>query len=116
MQVAIFTIMCVPTLLNPDVSHLKPLTPALLDVFEQFPPEIQEKRRRLVPKMKEAKRDGKKAWIAYDTLYIDGRPFPPEIQEKRRRLVPKMKEAKRDGKKAWIAYDTLYIDGRPVSQ
>ncbi|KAH3897116.1 hypothetical protein DPMN_021301 [Dreissena polymorpha] len=27
------------------------------NVFEQFPPEIQEKRRRLVPKMKEAKRD-----------------------------------------------------------
>ncbi|KAH3741956.1 hypothetical protein DPMN_048686 [Dreissena polymorpha] len=47
------------------------------NVFEQFPPEIQEiqeKRRRLVPKMKEAKSDGKKAWIAYDTLYIDGRP------------------------------------------
>ena len=44
------------------------------NVFELFPPEIQEKRRRFVPKMKEAKRDGKRAWIAYDTLYIDGRP------------------------------------------
>ncbi|KAH3837548.1 hypothetical protein DPMN_110941 [Dreissena polymorpha] len=44
------------------------------NVFEQFPPEIQKKRRRLVPKMKEAKRGGERAWIAYDTLYIDGRP------------------------------------------
>jgi len=42
-------------------------------VFEQFPPEVVDKRRRLQPKMKEAKREGKRAWIAYDTLYIDGR-------------------------------------------
>ena len=42
-------------------------------VFEQFPPEVVEKRRRLQPKLKEAKREGKRAWIAYDTLYIDGR-------------------------------------------
>jgi len=42
-------------------------------VFEQFPPEVVEKRRRLQPKLKEAKREGKRAWIAYDTLYVDGR-------------------------------------------
>ncbi|KAH3823458.1 hypothetical protein DPMN_125259 [Dreissena polymorpha] len=35
---------------------------------------IQEKRRRLVSKMKEAKRDDKQAWIAYDTLYTNGEP------------------------------------------
>ncbi|XP_052212302.1 uncharacterized protein LOC127831372 [Dreissena polymorpha] len=44
------------------------------NVFEQFPPEVQEKRRRLIPKMKEAKREGKRAWLAYDTLFIDGHP------------------------------------------
>ena len=43
------------------------------NVFEQFPPKVVEKRRRLQPKLKEAKRAGKRAWIAYDTLYIDGR-------------------------------------------
>ncbi|XP_052225073.1 uncharacterized protein LOC127840700 [Dreissena polymorpha] len=43
-------------------------------VFEQFPPEVMMKRRQLVPKMKEARRLGKRAYLAYDTLYIDGTP------------------------------------------
>ena len=47
-------------------------------VHEQFPPEIVAKRKRLMPKLKEAKRDGKRAWISYDTLYIDGRPVKDE--------------------------------------
>lgn len=42
------------------------------NVFEQFPPEIVSKRRKLVPKMKEARRQGKRSWIVYDTLYVDG--------------------------------------------
>lgn len=42
-------------------------------VSEQFPKEVVDKRKALVPKMKEAKREGKKAWIAYDTLYVDGK-------------------------------------------
>ena len=41
-------------------------------INEQFPIEVNEKRRKLVPKMNAAKRDGKRAWISYDTLYIDG--------------------------------------------
>lgn len=41
-------------------------------VFEQYPPEVIEKRRKLVPKMKIARQQGKSSWIAYDTLYIDG--------------------------------------------
>ena len=44
-------------------------------VQEQFPSEIVEKRKLLLPKLKEAKRDGKKAWLSYDTLYVDGKPF-----------------------------------------
>ena len=42
-------------------------------VNEQFPKEIVDKRRRLVPKMKEARRQGKSSWISYDTLYIEGK-------------------------------------------
>lgn len=42
-------------------------------VNEQFPKEVVEKRRRLLPKMKAARQEGKTAWIAYDTLYVNGR-------------------------------------------
>lgn len=44
------------------------------NVFEQFPQEVVAKRKRLVPKMKEARRQGKRSWIVFDTLYIDGKP------------------------------------------
>ncbi|KAH3738938.1 hypothetical protein DPMN_045582 [Dreissena polymorpha] len=44
------------------------------NVFEQFPSEVQEKRRRLIPKIKVAKREGKRALLAYDTLFIDRHP------------------------------------------
>ena len=43
-------------------------------VNEQFPPEIVAKRIRLLPHLKQAKAEKKNAWIAYDTLYIDGKP------------------------------------------
>jgi hypothetical protein len=43
-------------------------------VHEQFPKEVNDKRRKLVPKLKEAKQAGKRAWLAYDTLYVDGKP------------------------------------------
>ena len=42
-------------------------------VNEQFPPEVQTKRVCLFPKMKAARREGKRAWVSYDTLYVDGR-------------------------------------------
>ena len=51
----------------------KNLSGTRFQMFEQFPPEILEKRRRLVPQMKDARSKGKRAWIAYDTLYIDGK-------------------------------------------
>ncbi|KAH3700697.1 hypothetical protein DPMN_075674, partial [Dreissena polymorpha] len=34
-----------------------------------------QKKRQLVPKMKEARRLGKRAYLAFDTLYIDGTPL-----------------------------------------
>ena len=40
---------------------------------EQFPREVADKRRRLVPKMEEARQQGKSAWLSYDALYVDGR-------------------------------------------
>lgn len=44
-------------------------------IHEQFPKEVSDKRRKLVPKMKEARDKGSRAWISYDTLFIDGKPF-----------------------------------------
>ncbi|XP_052814092.1 uncharacterized protein LOC128241166 [Mya arenaria] len=43
-------------------------------IHEQFPKEVIEKRKMLVPKLIEAKKEGKRAWISFDTLYIDGKP------------------------------------------
>ncbi|WAR23354.1 LOW QUALITY PROTEIN: hypothetical protein MAR_037023, partial [Mya arenaria] len=43
-------------------------------VSEQFPPEVAAKRRRLFKRVKEEKPAGRRAWVSYDTLYIDGRP------------------------------------------
>lgn len=43
-------------------------------IFEQFPKEVADRRRSLMPKLKQAIRDGNRAWLSYDTLYIDGRP------------------------------------------
>jgi hypothetical protein len=52
----------------------KELSGTNYNVFEQFPPEVVAKRRKLLPKMKEARSNGKRSWISYDTLYVDGRP------------------------------------------
>ena len=43
-------------------------------VTEQFPQEIISKRRRLIPKLKEYKKEGKRTWISYDTLSVEGKP------------------------------------------
>ncbi|XP_052286605.1 uncharacterized protein LOC127882142 [Dreissena polymorpha] len=55
----------------------KHLTGTNYQMHEQFPPEVLEKRRKLVPHMKDARKEGKRAWIAYDTLYVDGKPVRP---------------------------------------
>ena len=47
-------------------------------VNEQFPKEMSDRRREPLPKMLQAKRDGKTSWLSYDTLYIDGRPVRSE--------------------------------------
>ena len=47
-------------------------------IHEQFPPEIVAKRRRLVQKLRDAKKEGKSAWISYDSLYVEGKPVKDE--------------------------------------
>ena len=42
-------------------------------VQEQFPREISERRRKLLPQLREAKGAGKQAWLSYDKLYVDGK-------------------------------------------
>ena len=42
-------------------------------IQEQFPSEVVEKRKKLMVKLREAKKSGQKAWLSYDTLYIDGK-------------------------------------------
>ena len=44
-------------------------------ISQQFPREIMEKRRKLVPIMKEARENGKDAYITVDKLYIDKRLY-----------------------------------------
>lgn len=46
---------------------------------EQFPPEIEEKRRKLYPVQRQAKKDNKRVQLVRDVLYIDGKEYtPPE--------------------------------------
>ena len=46
-----------------------------IGISQQFPREIMEKRRKLVPVMKEAHENGKDTYIAVDKLYIDKRLY-----------------------------------------
>ena len=46
-------------------------------ISQQYPPEINERRKQLYPKMKELQRLGKRANLVYDQLIVDGRPYDP---------------------------------------
>ncbi|KAH3722135.1 hypothetical protein DPMN_065088 [Dreissena polymorpha] len=52
----------------------KELDGTVFMVFEQLPQDVIQNRRKLVPKMKNARRQGKRAYLAYDTLNMDGVP------------------------------------------
>lgn len=47
-------------------------------VSEQFPKEVADRRRGLMPMFRKARSEGKRAWLGYDTLYIDGVPVRSE--------------------------------------
>ena len=49
-------------------------------VNEQFPKEINDRRKELYPFYKQAKRPGKRASLVYDKLYIDGTLFKKDAQ------------------------------------
>ena len=51
-----------------------------LAVGDQFPKEIQQRRRTLVPVMKTAQRNGHTAILSYDKLYVDGKLYNPDDQ------------------------------------
>jgi hypothetical protein len=55
-------------------------------VNEQFPKEINDRRKALYPHLKAAKRQGHRVTMSVDRLYIDGTEFiPPELQVKPQR-------------------------------
>ena len=49
-------------------------------VYSQYPPEISNRRKELVPIMKEFRDQGKRASIVVDKLYVDGQRFVPGQQ------------------------------------
>lgn len=55
-------------------------------VNEHFPPEIERKRQKLYPVMKQAKKENKQTELVWDVLYIDGEMYtpPPEPTPKPR--------------------------------
>lgn len=62
----------------PDKVKIKQKASAMLResnqrVSDQFPREIQERRRILYPELKKALDQGKRAYLSYDKLYVDGR-------------------------------------------
>ncbi|XP_062619728.1 uncharacterized protein LOC134281270 [Saccostrea cucullata] len=46
-------------------------------VNEQYPPEIEEKRKKLYPVLRQARKDHKKVKLVRDTLYVDGKVYTP---------------------------------------
>lgn len=46
-------------------------------VYQQYPREIYERRRNLIPKMKELKRQKHIVKLVYDKLIVDGHPYNP---------------------------------------
>lgn len=57
-------------------------------VNEQFPPEIEEKRKKLYPIMRQAKKDNKRTKLVRDTLYIDGEEYIPTSESANGRDPP----------------------------
>ena len=44
-------------------------------LHEQFPKSVAAKRKSLMPRLKAEIKKGNKAWISYDTLYVNGKPI-----------------------------------------
>lgn len=68
---------------------LKALNNHKYGVNEQFPKEINDRRKALYPHLKSAKRNNKRANLVYDKLYIDGRLFIPDTRETQQNETPR---------------------------
>ena len=49
-------------------------------VFDQYPPEVQEKRKDLIPIMLKARDEHKKAVLVRDKLYINNKLYDPRVE------------------------------------
>lgn len=60
------------------LNALKRLKGSQIYVYEQFPPEIEVKRRKLYPPLRQKKkRNKKRSKLVRDTLYIKGKEYVP---------------------------------------
>lgn len=59
------------------------LKESVYNVGDQFPKEIQQRRRKLVPILKKAQSEGKQAVLVYDKLFINGVKYQEEISRSR---------------------------------
>lgn len=86
--------------------------PANVFVSEDYPKDVQERRRQLIPKMEEERKKGKKAFIKYDKLIVeehknkekrkrDPESSSPPDQPRKQQTVSKSKENRIN------AYDSL---------
>lgn len=57
------------------LSNKKCLSNTNVAITEDFPPEVLEIRKHLIPIMQELRREGKHAYIKYDTLIVNGEPY-----------------------------------------
>ena len=51
-----------------------------IGIAEQYRPEIQEKRRELIPVLKEAEKNGNDAKLIRDKLYVNGQLYRPKVK------------------------------------
>ena len=59
-----------------------------LSVYQQFPREINNRRKLLVPKLKEFRRQKRKAKFFYDKLIVDGKVYDPSTHREPPRYIP----------------------------
>ena len=61
------------------LKHAYRLRNTRFSIRQQFPPEIEENRRKLYPVMLEAKREKKQVTLVRDRLYIDNKLYTPDV-------------------------------------
>jgi hypothetical protein len=61
----------------------------IFSVYQQFPREINDRRKLLVPKLKEFRRQKRKAKMVYDKLIVDGKVYDPSTHREPPRYIRK---------------------------